>query len=143
MTVYIFPPVTIPAPVGGATEAKQDTQITAAGSTNTKLDTLIAKDFATNTALIAVGNLVALTATAAKQDTTNTKLDSLIAKDYATQTTLALLRKWPYATHNTIEPSEDVTNTYYTYKTSGAVTVGTITTNKSTGVITYSPNKIT
>ena len=44
----------IPLATGAATEAKQDTQITAAGSTNTKLDTIIAKDFATETTLAAM-----------------------------------------------------------------------------------------
>lgn len=41
-----------------ATEAKQDTQITAANSTNTKLDTLNAKDFATQTTLAALNTKV-------------------------------------------------------------------------------------
>lgn len=101
-----------------ATSAKQDTA-------NGKLDTLIAKDFAT----------------AANQATTNGKLDTLIAKDFATETTLQKTRKWPYATHAKIVPTQDGTNEYYTYKTSGDVTVGTITINKTTGVIVYSPDK--
>jgi hypothetical protein len=93
MTLYVYPPlsVTVPAPVGGATEAKQD---------------------------------------------------DIIAAVDGVETSLSLLRKWPYATHAVIEPSEDVTNTYFTYKTSGGATVGTITTNKTTGVITYSPDKV-
>ena len=43
--------VIVPAPVGAATEAKQDDQIVEAVDTNTKLDTLIAKDFATEVTL--------------------------------------------------------------------------------------------
>jgi hypothetical protein len=60
----------------------------------------------------------------------------------ASEATLQLLKKWPYATYASITPTEDATNTYFTYKTSGGATVGTVTTNKSTGVITFSPNKV-
>jgi hypothetical protein len=60
----------------------------------------------------------------------------------AKEATLQLLKKWPYTTYADIEPSEDVTNTYFTYKTSGGTTVGTVTTNKSTGKITFSPDKV-
>lgn len=89
MRFYKFPEDTITIS-GGATEAKQDTQITLATSTNTKLDTLIAKDFATsakqdtgNTSLSSIdGKFTTLNAkdfsTSAKQDTTNTKLDTII-----------------------------------------------------------------
>jgi hypothetical protein len=56
MTVYIFPPVTVtvPAPVGGATEAKQDDIIAAVDGVESKLDTLNSKDFATQTTLALV-----------------------------------------------------------------------------------------
>lgn len=94
-------------------------------------------------------------ATEAKQDVTNTKLDTIAgyvdgiegalttlnAKDFATEATLAKTRKWPYATHAKIVPTSDVNNEYYTYKTSGDVTVGTITKAKATGIITFSPDK--
>lgn len=66
---------------------------------------------------------------------------ALVAKDFATEATLQKIRKWPYAVFATITPSEDATNTYYTYKTSGGTTVGTITINKTTEVITFSPDK--
>jgi len=75
----------IPLGTGAATEAKQDTQITAAGSTNTKLDTLIAKDFATsakqdtgNTSLGSIDTKLSSQATATNQTSTNTKLDTII-----------------------------------------------------------------
>jgi len=87
-------------------------------------------------------------ATEAKQDTIITAVDgieaalaTLNAVNFATEATQQKLRKWPYATHAKIAPSEDVTNKYYTYKTAADVTVGTITINKSTGLITYSPDR--
>jgi hypothetical protein len=60
----------------------------------------------------------------------------------ATEATLAKTKKWPYATHSSITPTEDVNNEYYTYKNSGGTPVGTITIAKTTGIITYSPDKV-
>lgn len=146
MALFVWPPQNINT-TGLATEAKQDV-------TNTKLDTLIAKDFATSAKQDTLaGKIDTLNAkdfaTSAKQDTlagkvdsTNTKLDTLIAKDFATETTLQKTRKWPYATFAKIVPTSDVNNEYYTYKTSGDVTVGTITKAIATGIVTYSPDKV-
>lgn len=92
---------------------------TAVAATNTKLDTI-------------AGHI----------DGIEGELATLNAKDFATETTLQKTRKWPYATHNTIVPTEDVNNEYYTYKNSGGTTVGTITIAKATGIITYSPDKV-
>lgn len=137
MTLFLYPPTLI---TGGATEA---TLLTVKSDTAA----LVAKDFATSAKQDATNHR--LDALAGYVDgietlvgSSNTKLDSLIAKDFATETTLAKLKKWPYATFASITPSEDATNTYYTYKTALAATVGTITTNKSTGVITFSPDKV-
>ena len=151
MTLFIYPPTLI---TGGATEATLldilaavDGVETLIGTTNTKLDSVIAKDFATSAKQDATNHR--LDTLAGYVDgietlvgSSNTKLDSLIAKDFATEATLAKLKKWPYTTFASITPSEDATNTYYTYKTALAATVGTITTNKSTGVITFSPDKV-
>lgn len=86
--LYTFPEQTI-STTGIATEAKQDTIITAIGTTNTKLDTLIAKDYATSakqdTIIAAIGTTnTKIDSTNTKIDSTNTKLDTIIAKDFAT-----------------------------------------------------------
>lgn len=128
---------------------------TLVGSTNTKLDTLHT-DIATTIGGYVDGIETLVGSTNTKLDTLHTDiattiagyvdgiegaLTTLNAKDFATEATLAKLKKWPYATHNTITPTSDVNNEYYTYKNSGGTTVGVITKAKATGVITYSPDK--
>lgn len=125
MALFVWPPQNINT-TGLATEAKQDV-------TNTKLDTLIAKDFATSAKQDTL---------AGKVDSTNTKLDTLIAKDFATETTLQKTRKWPYATFAKIVLTSGISDDVYAYKTSGDVTVGTITVTRATGLTVYSPDKV-
>lgn len=131
MALFVWPPQNVNTS-GLATEAKQDV-------TNTKLDTI---------AGYVDGIETAVASTNTKLDTIDGHIDgiegaltTLNAKDFATEATLAKTRKWPYATHAKIVPTSDVNNEYYTYKTSGDVTVGTITKAKATGIITYSPDK--
>lgn len=54
---------------------------------------------------------------------------------------LGKIRAWPYATYANIVKTSDATYNYYTYKTSGGVTVGTITETIATGDVNFSPDK--
>jgi hypothetical protein len=96
------------------------------------------------TAVDGVETGLALLATEATATGIANALTTLATEATATgiAATVTKLRKWPYETHAKIEPSSDATNDYYTYKTALDVTVGTITINKTTGLITYSPDKV-
>lgn len=144
-----------PGAVGGASEATLlnvynavDGLETAVASTNTKLDTIAGYVDGLETAVASTNTKLDTlhtdigTTIAGYVDGIESALTTLNAEDFATETTLAKTRKWPYATHNTIVPTEDVNNEYYTYKNSGGTTVGIITIAKATGIITYSPDKV-
>jgi hypothetical protein len=139
----IIPRTAISLSTGAATEAKQDTIITAVDGIEAALATLNAVDFSTE----------------AKQDTIIAAIDgieaalaALNAVNFATEATLLKLREWPYATHDcfTVAWNSGTFTEVISYRTGGTsgTVVGTATSvfsdvNKSELVSTvYSPAKV-